>query len=102
MVREERWIIHEELGGELLDIAWVVEAAVPLLLDALKEPVRVVVFAALELDHPLRVLTNQEPNDVSRTAIMSAEKVAVFLRQLVVSSHEIGQALLIQSANRLR
>ena len=73
LIREERWIVHVELGGELFDVAWVVERAVPLLLDAFEEPVRVVVSAALELDHPLRVLTNQEPNDVSRTAIMSAE-----------------------------
>ena len=102
MIREEGWIVHIELGGELLDVAGVVERALPLLLDALEEPVWVIVFAALELYHPLRMLTNQETNDVSRTAIMSAEKVAVFLRQLVVSSHEIGQALLIQSANRLR
>ena len=73
MVREERWIVLVELRGELLDVARVVERAYPLLFDSLEESVRVVVFAALELDHPLRVLTNQEPNDISRAAVMSAE-----------------------------
>ena len=50
----------EELGDELLDVAWVVQAAVPLLLDALEQTVWVVIFAALELDHPLRMLAHEE------------------------------------------
>ena len=72
MVREERWIILVELRGKLLDVTRIVELAYPLLFDSLEESIWVVVFAALEFDHPLRVLTYQETNDISRAAVMSA------------------------------
>ena len=68
----------EELGDELLDVAWVVQATVPLLLDPLEEPVRVVVLTALELDHPLWVLADEEANYIPWATVVGAEKVPLF------------------------
>ena len=79
LVGEKGGVVHVELRRELLDVAWVVQRAVPLLFDALEESVRVVVFAALELDHPLRVLPNQEANHISRTAVMSPVEIALLV-----------------------
>jgi hypothetical protein len=58
----------------------IVEARVPLFADALEEPVGVVELAGLELYHPLRVLPHKETDHVSRTAVVRAKQVAVFLR----------------------
>ena len=79
LVGEKGGVVHVELRRELLDVAWVVQRAVPLFFDALEESVRVVVLAALELDHPLRVLPNQEANHISRAAVMSPVEIALFV-----------------------
>ena len=101
MVCKERWIVHEKLWGEFLDISRVVEWAVPLLLDAFEKSVRIVIFAALELYHPLRVLANQEANYISWATVMRTKQVTFLIRQFMVASHEICQPPLIQRSNRL-
>ena len=88
----------EELGDELLDVAWVVQAAVPLLLDALEKPIWIVVFAALELDHPLWVLADEEADDIARATVVGPIEVPLFLGQLVVPTHEVGETFFVKSS----
>jgi hypothetical protein len=60
----------EELGNKLFDIALVGQARIPFFIDALEKPVRVVELAALELDHPLGVLPDEEANHITWAAVM--------------------------------
>jgi hypothetical protein len=43
---------------------------IPFFIDALKKPVRIVELAALELDHPLGVLSDQEADHITWAAVM--------------------------------
>jgi hypothetical protein len=60
----------EEFGNKLFDIALVGQTRIPFLIDALEKSVRIVELAALELDHPLGILTDQEANHIAWAAVM--------------------------------
>ena len=55
----------EELGTKLFDIALVGQARIPFFIDALEKPVRIVELAALELNHPLGVLPDEEADQLA-------------------------------------
>jgi len=61
-----------ELRDQLLDIARVDLATIPLLENALEKTIGIVELATLEFNHPLRVRSYQKSNHVPRTAIVSA------------------------------
>ena len=88
LVKEEFRVFQVELGDELLDIARVGVDTLPLLVDALEETVRVVKLPSLELDHPLRVLADEETDDVPWTTVVRAVQVLLLLRGLVVPFDE--------------
>jgi hypothetical protein len=60
----------EELGNKLFDIALVGQARIPFFIDALEKPVRIVELAALELNHPLGVLSDEEADHITWAAVM--------------------------------
>lgn len=77
------------------------EARVPFFINAFEKSVRVVIFTALELDHPLGILPDKEAYHIAWTAVVSAIQVTVLLGELIISALKLIQPFFIESANRL-
>lgn len=99
---QEFWIVLEKFWYELLDVARVRLATVPLFIDAFEQSVWVVELASLELDHPLRVLSHQEADHIPWAAVVRPVQVSVLLGQLKVARFKLFQALQIHRSDRQR
>ena len=55
------------------------KTALPLFFYTFEESVWVVILASLELDHPLRMLSDKETYDVARTTVVGAVEIPILL-----------------------
>lgn len=96
---------HEELGDQFFDAAWTGHALVPLLRYTIKNPVRIVEPAGLELDHPLWILPDVEADNVAGRAVVRL--IQAFLcfidRVIIIILLEVLQSFgVTEGANWLR
>jgi len=89
----------KKFRNQLLDVARVRLATIPFLEDALEQTIGVVKLAPLELNHPLWVRAHQEPNYVSRTAVVSAVQIPVLLRKFEVPVFKVFKSLFVHCSD---
>lgn len=72
-------------------------------MNAVEQPIWIIVLAGLELDHPLRVLPDMESNDVAGRAVVSpVEALLRVVRRFLISLQELLEAVgVAESANGL-
>jgi hypothetical protein len=83
VIFQERGVVKVELGNELLEGGWIFHDIVPVISNALEQPIRLIEPAALQFEHIFWFFSDQIANHIAWSGIVAAVHEFWWLHVLV-------------------